>query len=38
MYRREIIRLRMVTLTAVVARELFSPVAPGDLAVLPDSC
>jgi hypothetical protein len=38
MYRREIIRLRMVTLTAVVARELFSPVAPGELAVLPDSC
>ena len=38
MYRREIIRLRMVTLTAVVARELFSPVAPGELAVLPDPC
>ena len=37
MYRREIIRLRKVSLTGVVARELFSSVAPGELAVLPDS-
>ena len=38
MYRREIIRLRKVSLTAVVARELSSPVAPGELAVLTDPC
>jgi len=38
MYRREIIRIRKVSLTGVVARELSSPVAPGELAVLPDSC
>ena len=36
MYRREIIRLRKVSLTGVVARELFSSVAPWELAVLPD--